>query len=94
MNATGKTVVTFDERPKNSPEALDSWFYPGLNYGMEFADPKERAVVTPDDVEALGPTPDNVPTLVTCCPFHSVGAAPERFIVRARQTNEHKTKFG
>jgi len=31
-----KTVVTFDERPSGSPEALHSWFYPGDNYGFEF----------------------------------------------------------
>lgn len=45
MNPTDKTVVTFDERPKNSPEAVDAWFYPGDNYGMEFVYPKERATV-------------------------------------------------
>lgn len=33
---TGNTVVTFDERPSGSPEALHKWFYPGDNYGVEF----------------------------------------------------------
>src|ERR1700740_626901 len=42
-------------------------------------------VVTPNEVGVLGPTPDNILTLVTCYPFHFVGAAPKRFIVRARQ---------
>ncbi len=43
MNPTGKTVVTFDERPHDSPQAVAAWFYPGDNYGMEFVYPKERA---------------------------------------------------
>ena len=30
-------------------------------------------------------TPDRSLTLVTCYPFHYVGPAPQRFIVRARQ---------
>jgi len=42
-------------------------------------------VVTPNDVGVLGPTPDNILTLITCYPFHFVGPAPDRFIVRARQ---------
>ena len=32
----GKTIITFEERPSGSPEALHSWFYPGENYGVEF----------------------------------------------------------
>ena len=44
MTHTGTPVVKFDERPKNSPEAIDAWFYPGDNYGMEFVYPKERAL--------------------------------------------------
>jgi hypothetical protein len=34
--STDKTVVTFEERPSGSPEALHSWFYPGEQYGVEF----------------------------------------------------------
>jgi sortase A len=40
-------------------------------------------IVTPDDVWVLAPTPSAVVTLVTCYPFHFVGSAPQRFIVRA-----------
>ena len=42
-------------------------------------------VVKPRDVGVLAPSHDNVLTLVTCYPFFYIGAAPERFIVRARQ---------
>ena len=40
-------------------------------------------VVDPDDVSVLEATPGRSLTLVTCYPFHYVGAAPRRFVVRA-----------
>jgi sortase A len=42
------------------------------------------SVVTPDEVEVLSDTGYPALTLVTCYPFRYVGAAPERFVVRAR----------
>jgi hypothetical protein len=44
LTPTGKTVVTFRERPAGEPEALRAWFYPGENWGEEFVYPKARAV--------------------------------------------------
>jgi sortase A len=43
------------------------------------------AIVTPDRIEMLGPTPGAVLTLVTCYPFDWFGHAPKRFVVRARE---------
>ena len=40
-------------------------------------------VVEPADVSVLRPGPHPSVTLVTCYPFHYVGAAPKRFVVRA-----------
>jgi len=40
-------------------------------------------IVTPDDVQVLGPTKTDTLTLVTCYPFYYVGSAPKRFILRA-----------
>lgn len=40
-------------------------------------------IVRPEDVSVLYPSARNTLTLVTCYPFHYVGQAPERFIVRA-----------
>ena len=42
-------------------------------------------IVKPSDTSSLLPTRQPALTLVTCYPFHYIGAAPERFIVRARQ---------
>jgi hypothetical protein len=44
LKATGKTVITFRERPVGEPEALRAWFYPGNNFGQEFVYPKEKAL--------------------------------------------------
>jgi hypothetical protein len=44
LRATGKTVITFRERPAGEPEALRAWFYPGMNFGQEFVYPKEKAL--------------------------------------------------
>ncbi len=43
LKPTGKTVVHFEERPSDAPEAIHSWFYPGDNFGEEFVYPKSRA---------------------------------------------------
>lgn len=40
-------------------------------------------IVDPTDGHILGPTEDDVLTLVTCYPFYFVGSAPKRYIVRA-----------
>ncbi len=43
LRATGKTVINFGERPSNSPEAIQAWFYPGETVGQEFVYPESRA---------------------------------------------------
>jgi sortase A len=45
-----------------------------------------KRIVAPSTVEVLVPTQEETVTLVTCFPFHYVGAAPERFIVHAVRT--------
>jgi LPXTG-site transpeptidase (sortase) family protein len=44
-------------------------------------------VVAPEDVAVLKGGSNSELTLVTCYPFHYIGAAPNRFIVRARLVN-------
>lgn len=44
LKATGKTVISFRERPAGEPEALRAWFYPGRNSGEEFVYPKAKAL--------------------------------------------------
>jgi len=39
-----ETVVRFAERPADSPEAIEYWYYPGDQYGVQFVYPKSRAL--------------------------------------------------
>jgi hypothetical protein len=39
----GKTILTFWETAPGQPKALRAWFYPGDNFGQEFAYPKTEA---------------------------------------------------
>jgi len=42
-------------------------------------------ITGPDDGGIVGSTKDSTLTLVTCYPFHYIGAAPERYIVHAHR---------
>jgi sortase A len=44
-------------------------------------------VVAPRDVRVLEPSSGHELTFVTCFPFHYVGPAPKRFVVRAREVD-------
>jgi len=48
-------------------------------------------IVKPEDVSVLKPGPAPELTLVTCYPFHYIGNAPERFIVKAREVKARET---
>src|SRR6266404_2964027 len=44
LQPRGKTEVDFWETPAGQPKAMRAWFYPGDNFGQEFAYPKERSM--------------------------------------------------
>jgi sortase A len=48
---------------------------------------ESTAVVPPTDVQVLQPTGGRTLTLITCFPFTYLGSAPNRFVVRARETH-------
>jgi hypothetical protein len=43
MQPSDKPVITFEERPAGTPEAIKAWYYPGDNYGQQFVYPHKRA---------------------------------------------------
>jgi LPXTG-motif cell wall-anchored protein len=43
LQPTGNTVLQYWEVPAGQPKALRAWFYPGDNFGQEFAYPKQTA---------------------------------------------------
>jgi len=61
LQATDKTVFQYWEVPAGQPKALRAWFYPGDNFGQEFAYPKQKAVA----IAAFVKTPVPVITVET-----------------------------
>jgi hypothetical protein len=55
LTPTDKTVITFDEVPSGSPEAIRAWFYPGNTIGQEFVYPKPRAMQLATAAKAVVP---------------------------------------
>ena len=55
---------------------------PGQEYRYQV---RFTAVVGPKDTWVLQPTGKETLTLLTCYPFHFVGPAPDRFVIRARR---------
>jgi hypothetical protein len=43
LEPSGKTILTYQERPVDQPVALAAWFYPGDNFGQEFVYPKSES---------------------------------------------------
>lgn len=82
LKAAGKTVITFRERPAGQPEALRAWFYPGRNWGQEFAYPKSEAIeIAQCTKTTVLSTPAGIPVEVT----EPIKPVNERIIVQLRQ---------
>ncbi len=45
-------------------------------------------IVNSDETWVLQPATGRMLTLITCYPFHFVGSAPKRYVVRARLDEE------
>ena len=57
LRPTGKSVFAFWEVPAGQPRALRAWFYPGEEFGQEFAYPKDEASrIIADNSGAIVPT--------------------------------------
>jgi len=68
LKPTGKSQFSMWETPAGQTPALRAWFYPGDNFGQEFAYSKEKwaqlAVVTKDEVPTLTSTDEtNIATV-------------------------------
>lgn len=53
LQPTGKSQFAFWETPPGVPKAVRAWFYPGDNYGQEFAYPKKLVA----ELASAAPTP-------------------------------------
>jgi hypothetical protein len=82
LTATGKTVVTFSERPAGEPEALRAWFYPGRNWGEEFVYPRAKAMELAKSANtAVLFTPAEIPVEVA----EPIKTADEPVVVQLKQ---------
>lgn len=84
LEPTGDTVFTFWEMPPGQPRALRAWFYPGDNFGQEFAYPKTKAVaiaavshVEIPTVEAEQPAELETAPIVELTPEAPVAEVPQ-----------------
>jgi len=84
LQPTGKTVFGFWETPPGQPKALRAWFYPGDNFGQEFAYPKSAAVQIAAVAHAPVPTTEvtepsemaTAPVTTTPAPQEETAQAP------------------
>jgi LPXTG-motif cell wall-anchored protein len=77
-------VITFDERPVGSPEAIKAWFYPGDNYGHEFVYPKAKAVTLAKTSKQPVPS---MPTELAANTVMPVQAITQPHVVAMKQTS-------
>jgi LPXTG-motif cell wall-anchored protein len=72
------TVITFEERANNAPQAIKEWFPAGENWGEEFVYPKPpiAAQVPPQQLQprptALAPVPAPIPESKPAAPLAPV----------------------
>jgi len=77
LQPTGKTVFSFWETPPGQPKALRAWFYPGDNFGQEFAYPKQVATQIASTAHAPVPTTEaQQPSEMATAPIETT-PAPE-----------------
>lgn len=84
LQPTGKTVFGFWETPPGQPKALRAWFYPGDNFGQEFAYPKSAAVQIAASAHSAVPTTEvtepsemaTAPVTTTPAPQEEAQTAP------------------
>ena len=81
MEPTSKPVIKFEERRKDSPEAIHSWFYPGSYQGWEFMYAKgqrlEAAMTRPAPPASAVPAPAAPAPAAVVTPAPAPQAAPQ-----------------
>jgi len=73
LEPRGETVFTFWEMPPGQPKALRAWFYPGDNFGQEFAYPKTKAITIAATAHVEVPTTEAlIPAEMVTAPIEEV----------------------
>jgi hypothetical protein len=98
LQPAGKPIITFDETPAGSPEAVRAWFYPGENYGHQFVYPKPKAVALAKANNTPVPSMPAEFAANTTKPAASVKAtqvvAMSQAPLKAQKPNEEEVEIG
>lgn len=76
LRPTGDTRFTFWETPAGVPKAVRAWFYPGDNFGQEFAYPKKLVAQLASAVPVAVPVAYHEPAPVPAAEPTPVSTAP------------------
>jgi hypothetical protein len=77
LEPTGKTQFSFWETPAGVPKAVRAWFYPGDNFGQEFAYPKKLVAQLASAAPVPVPMNYSQPEPAPAEPAPTVQPAPE-----------------
>jgi hypothetical protein len=85
-----RPMITFEERHVNTPEAVHTWYYPGDNYGWEFAYPKGQTLqvaanTPPPPAATPAPAPAPAPAPVAAAPQPAPPAPQETVVIAQNQ---------
>jgi len=84
LQPADKTMLEFWETPPGQPKALRAWFYPGDNFGQEFAYPKREAVTIATVTHAPVPSTEEVkPEELPTAPVETVTEPPQETVAQA-----------
>lgn len=92
LKPTGKTILTFEERPAGSPEAIKAWFYPGENYGHEFVYPKMKALQLAKETKQPVPSMPNELTTTAKQTTKEAKATIEKAPLKVEQPTEEEVE--
>jgi hypothetical protein len=78
LRPSGKTEFAFWEVPAGKPKALRAWFYPGEEFGQEFAYPKaEAATISAGNSGATVPATDEQSNVASTTPAQPSASTAE-----------------
>ncbi len=77
LQPTHESVIKFNEREGNAPEALRAWFYPGDSFGQEFVYPEKRAIQLAEASNEIVPAEKVEPTESTLKTVPLIAITPQ-----------------
>jgi hypothetical protein len=83
LRPTGKTVITFRERPAGEPESLKAWFYPGAEWGEHFVYERPRAIQLAQETNEVVLS---TPVALASAPVEALKTAPVEAVTPAGET--------